>query len=461
VAGTERTTATTPKAARPFPRIAHTLAAEETDRELRDELLHARGRLALRAAWTSERVGDLGRESLAGRPSFVSGLQRYPGTLDRVEVRRWRDRGQEADELRKGEGPFAPGAGLDDRLRDVGALEPNDEIGFRQVLAGEPAGAMGRQVESERRRLLERFRQDGDRSDVEGAEGAHPHRQPIGRSGKECRGHRAAEAVARAEEDDLEFSGDPGSQRAFRIIRTPGVGFRRRGRPWQPGWRMREPRFDSEIYRSGYRRHFRPEDRENPFHALYEAKRGVVLAYFSALEPLRLVDVGGGYGRLAGPLTQYHDVTLCDISSEMLAEAGKRWPGLKLVHADARELPFDDGDFDAALALDLLAHLPDLEQGLRELARIVRKGGTVVFDTSNASPWWVLAYPAYVNWRPWTLLRTMLGGGVLPEWQEIVRHHRHREVRRIAAAVGLELERMRSFGPRWTAKWHLWWATKR
>jgi ubiquinone/menaquinone biosynthesis C-methylase UbiE len=224
---------------------------------------------------------------------------------------------------------------------------------------------------------------------------------------------------------------------------------------------MREPRFDSEIYLRGYRPHFRAEDPENPFHALYEAKRTVVLAHFDALEPLRLVDVGGGYGRLAGPLAERHDVTLCDISAEMLGEAGKQWPGLTLVEADARELPFDVGEFDAALALDLTPHLPDLEQGLGELARVVTTGGTIVFDTSNASPWWVLAYPAYVNWRPWTLVRTMLGGGVLPDWQQIVRHHRRREVERAAAAVGLDLERMRSFGPRWAAKWHLWWATKR
>jgi ubiquinone/menaquinone biosynthesis C-methylase UbiE len=153
-------------------------------------------------------------------------------------------------------------------------------------------------------------------------------------------------------------------------------------------------------------------------------------------------------------------VTLCDVSPEMLEEARSRWPGLRLVEADARSLPFADGEFDAAIATDLAPHLPDLVEGLRELARVVRPGGTVVFDTSNAAAWWVLAYPAYVNWRPRRLVRTMLGGGVLPEWQARVRHHRAGEAREAIRAAGLDLKRMQRFGPPWSAKWHLWWTEK-
>ncbi len=224
---------------------------------------------------------------------------------------------------------------------------------------------------------------------------------------------------------------------------------------------MEQDRFDSAIYLEGYRRHFTPDDEAGPFHKLYDAKRRTVLEDFAQRERMRVLDVGGGYGRLAGPLSERHDVTMSDISPEMLEEARQRWPGLKLVQADARQLPFEDGEFDAVLALDLLAHLRDLEPGLTELARVVRAGGTLVFDTSNASPWWVLAYPRYVGPHPLRLLETMRGGGVLPEWRDLVQHHREGDVRRAAEAVGLRLERLRRFGPPWTAKWHLWWATKR
>jgi ubiquinone/menaquinone biosynthesis C-methylase UbiE len=213
--------------------------------------------------------------------------------------------------------------------------------------------------------------------------------------------------------------------------------------------------------RKRYRRYFRAEDPRDPFHDLYERKRRTVLAGISDSPRLRVLDVGGGYGRLAAPLAERHEVTLVDVSREMLAEARERCPPeVELVQADARELPFEDGSFDVVLALDLLPHLPDLGEGLRELARVARPGAQVVFDTTNAVPLWVLAYPRYVEWRPKRLLLTLLAGGVLPEWRGLVRHHRASEVRRALGDAALRLERHESFGPPWAAKWHLWWTSR-
>lgn len=219
--------------------------------------------------------------------------------------------------------------------------------------------------------------------------------------------------------------------------------------------------FDRSIHGRGYRRYFRPEDVRDPFHRLYERKRRAVLDGLPQSGRLRVLDVGGGYGRLAAPLAGSHDVTLVDVSAEMLAEARRRCPPeVELVQADGRDLPFADASFDVVLALDLMAHLPDLSEGVRELARVVRPGGTVVFDTTNAVPLWVLAYPGYVNYRPKRLLRTLLGAGVLPEWRPVVRHQRAGQVKGAIDAAGLRLERRQSFGPRWSAKWHLWWTAR-
>jgi glycogen(starch) synthase len=216
--------------------------------------------------------------------------------------------------------------------------------------------------------------------------------------------------------------------------------------------------FDASVYRKGYRRYFNPDERSEPFHHLYERKRDAVLRGFAGSERLKLVDVGGGYGRLAAPLAEAHDVTLVDVSPEMLEQARETCPaGVELVLADARELPFADASFDGVLALDLLTHLPDLDAGLAELKRIARPGARIVFDTTNSVPLWVLRYPAYTNWRPKRMLITLLSGGVLPEWRRIVSHHRDREVRAAIAAAGLELERRESFGPFLAPKWHLWW----
>ena len=220
-------------------------------------------------------------------------------------------------------------------------------------------------------------------------------------------------------------------------------------------------RFSSKVYTHGYRRFFRPEDPAGPFHELYEAKRRAVLDFFSSRPPMDLIDVGCGPGRLLAPLARTHRMTGCDISPEMLEEARRHCPpALRLVEADARELPFEDETFDGLIALDLLTHLPNLEEGLRELARVVCPGGALIYDSSNSSPWWVPAYPSYWNWRPRRLVATMRRGGVLPEWSDIVHHHRTADVREASARAGLRIERVQHFGPRWTPKWELWFARK-
>lgn len=230
--------------------------------------------------------------------------------------------------------------------------------------------------------------------------------------------------------------------------------------PRIPSPARRETRIAPPIYRDGYRRHFRP-DEAGPFKAIYRTKLDLVLASLMQTDPCHILDVGGGYGRLSAPLGTRHRVVLLDISPEMLGEARGRCAGdVALVEGDARRLPFPDETFDVVIALDLLVHLPGLSGGLSELARVLRPGGQLMTDTTNASPWWVAAYPAYVGWRPIRLVRTMRAGGVLPEWTRVVRHQRAKEVGPAMAAAGLELEGMTPIGPPWCAKWHLWKAAR-
>jgi SAM-dependent methyltransferase len=61
-------------------------------------------------------------------------------------------------------------------------------------------------------------------------------------------------------------------------------------------------------------------------------------------------------------------------------------PGAPLVLGTAERLPFPDGAFDAAVALDVLEHLDDDAAGARELARVVRPGGPIII-TVPAHPW--------------------------------------------------------------------------
>ena len=67
-----------------------------------------------------------------------------------------------------------------------------------------------------------------------------------------------------------------------------------------------------------------------------------------------------------------------DQSAGMLEEARRRVNGrVELVEASAESLPFADGAFDALTFTYLLRYVRDPAATLRELARVVRPGGTV------------------------------------------------------------------------------------
>ena len=63
-----------------------------------------------------------------------------------------------------------------------------------------------------------------------------------------------------------------------------------------------------------------------------------------------------------------------------LARPSPRRPALPVawVQGNALELPFDDGEFDAATVGFGVRNVVDLERGIAEMARVVRPGGRVV-----------------------------------------------------------------------------------
>ncbi|WP_309129218.1 class I SAM-dependent methyltransferase [Microbacterium sp.] len=92
-----------------------------------------------------------------------------------------------------------------------------------------------------------------------------------------------------------------------------------------------------------------------------------------------ILDIGGGAGVHARALVDGgYDVTLIDPVSRHVAQA--RAAGVRASVADARDLPFEDAVFDAALMLGPLYHLAssaDRQAALREAHRVVHPGGHV------------------------------------------------------------------------------------
>jgi len=104
----------------------------------------------------------------------------------------------------------------------------------------------------------------------------------------------------------------------------------------------------------------------------------------SRSDRLRVLDVGTGTAQIPIEFCQRPvnvDMVAIDLAVEMLllAEQNIRDAGLHgsilLEHVDAKELPFDDGEFDWVISNSIVHHIPEPIDSLREMQRILKPGG--------------------------------------------------------------------------------------
>lgn len=88
---------------------------------------------------------------------------------------------------------------------------------------------------------------------------------------------------------------------------------------------------------------------------------------------LRILDVGCGTGANIEMLSAYGEAEGVDVSDDALEFCRKK--GLKVQKGLAESLPYPDEAFDLTTALDVVEHLDDDIEGLKEMFRVTKKGG--------------------------------------------------------------------------------------
>ena len=141
---------------------------------------------------------------------------------------------------------------------------------------------------------------------------------------------------------------------------------------------------DPEIVRAEYA----TEDGLEARRSIYESAEGedareVAFRAIATGLPRRVLEVGPGPGELSARIMAElgAEVVALDVSERMVELARER--GVDARVGDVQSLPFADASFDTVVAAWMLYHVPDVDRGLAEIARVLAPGGRLVAVTNS------------------------------------------------------------------------------
>lgn len=142
---------------------------------------------------------------------------------------------------------------------------------------------------------------------------------------------------------------------------------------------MSDARLDNKSYYDEFAEWYE-RDRHDGYHALIDDLQiDLIRDYVVGKDVL---EIGCGTGLLLKEVDEVaQSATGIDISPGMLETARAR--GLDVLEGDATKLPFDDASFDVVYSFKVLAHVRDIDQAMREAARVTRRGGILILEFYN------------------------------------------------------------------------------
>jgi GT2 family glycosyltransferase len=97
----------------------------------------------------------------------------------------------------------------------------------------------------------------------------------------------------------------------------------------------------------------------------------------------KVLEVGGGRSGLTSLLYPNAQIVNIDLNGEYASAPCNRRSSVRFICGDATDLPFENESFDGLTMFDLLEHVPDDHEAVREAFRVLRPGGFLLVSTPN------------------------------------------------------------------------------
>lgn len=169
------------------------------------------------------------------------------------------------------------------------------------------------------------------------------------------------------------------------------------------------------------------------------------------------IDIGCGNGRLY-PFFKNRQINYCgiDVSRELIKIATDKYPDVNFVIGDALNLPFAAEQFDMAVSLAVLHHIPSKDyrgKFFQEASRVLKPGGILVVSV------WDLRLAAMMKQKQWRRIKNFLKsqikiasgkekldfGDFFISWQNKYQRYHHafslQELKNLAQSAGFKIEK--------------------
>ena len=102
---------------------------------------------------------------------------------------------------------------------------------------------------------------------------------------------------------------------------------------------------------------------------------------------MNILEIGCGTGLMLSTI-KAKKRTGCDLSEKLIKQF--KHNGVKLIQADAEDMPFKDNQYDLVYNINLLEHVPNPKKAVKEAIRVLKKKGKYIAITPNGDIGWLL-----------------------------------------------------------------------